>query len=215
MKLFRNIKYIMAVCISIMLMPLWASADNVFPDPDTYLPRPDEIGKYKKAVVLLEKEKVIDAASSIIPGRHALLRYLGEAYMGSGRNKEAVMVLQLAIRYNPHDAYALSMLGELYALENQGNDIALSLCEQAVNIDDRQWKHWYRLALVRYRMADYGPALEAVKESMRLEQKNEDQLYLAGQVYDKLGGQSKAAAMFKAVLKIAPGHKNASTELKK
>jgi hypothetical protein len=50
MKLFRNIKYIVAVCISIMLMPIWASADNVFPDPDTYLPRPDELGKYKKVI---------------------------------------------------------------------------------------------------------------------------------------------------------------------
>ena len=86
-------------------------------------------GRYKKAVVLLEKEKIPAAGSSLTRGRYALLRYLGEAYMGSGRNKEAVMVLQRAVRCNPHDAYALSMLGELYALENQGDDIALSLCE--------------------------------------------------------------------------------------
>jgi tetratricopeptide (TPR) repeat protein len=171
-------------------------------------------GRYKKAVALLEKEKLGDEASPIIPGRNALLRYLGEAYMGSNRNKEAVMVLQRVIRYNPHDAYALGMLGELYALENQGDDIALSLCLQAVNIDDRQWEHWYRLAVVKYRMADYESALEALKESMHRQQRNEAPLYLAGKVYDKLGVQSKAAAMFSAVLKIAPDHEAAGAALK-
>jgi tetratricopeptide (TPR) repeat protein len=172
-------------------------------------------GRYKKAVVLLEKENIMGEESSIMPGRYALLRYLGEAYMGSARNKESVMVLQRAIRHNPHDAHALSMLGELYALENQGDDIALSLCLQAVNIDDRQWKHWYRLALVRQKMGDYESALEALKKSMRLERMKEESLYLAGKVYDKLGIQSKAAAMFETVLEVAPGHKNARAALKK
>ncbi len=172
-------------------------------------------GRHKKAVVLLEREKIMDEASSTIPGRYALLRYLGEAYMGSARNKEAVMILQRAIRYNPHDAHALSMLGELYASENQGDDIALSFCLQAVNIDDRQWKHWYRLALVKYKMEDPESALEALKKSMRLEQKKAEPLYLAGKIYDKLGNQSKAAAMFETVLKVAPDHKNASAALKK
>jgi tetratricopeptide (TPR) repeat protein len=172
-------------------------------------------GRYAKAVTLLKREKILDEASSITPGRYALLRYLGEAYMGKGNNKDAIMVLQRAIRYNPHDAYALSMLGELYALENQGDDIALSLCEQAVNIDDRQWQHWYRLALVRYKMGSYELALDDLKESMRQERKKKESLYLAGQVYEKLGAQSKAEEMFKSVLKIAPDHKAASAALKK
>ncbi len=172
-------------------------------------------GRFKKAVSLLEKEKIMDEANAIIPGRFALLRYLGEAYMGCGRNKEAVIVLQRAIRYNPHDAYALSMLGELYALENQGVDIALSLCLQALNIDDRQWQHWYRLALVKYGMADYESALEAVREGMRRQQKNVQLLFLAGKVYDKLGVQSKAAAMFETLLKIVPEHEAAGAALEK
>ena len=169
-------------------------------------------GRYIKAAALLEKENIMEETNSEIPGRNALLRYLGEAYKGSGRNKEAVKVLQRAIRHNPHDANALSILGELYGLENQGDDIALSLCEQAVNIDDRQWKHWYRLAVIKYRMADYDSALEDLKESMH-RGKNEESLYLAAKVYDKLGVHSKAAAMFKAVLKITPDHRSAGAAL--
>ena len=67
--------------------------------------------------------------------------------------------MQRAVGYNPLDADALSMLGELYALENEGNEIALSLCQQDVNIDDRHWKYWYRLALVRFRIASYESAM--------------------------------------------------------
>ncbi len=163
-------------------------------------------GRYKKAVSLLEKVKITEGASSVVPARQTFLRYLGEAYMGSGRNKEAVLVLQRAVRYNPHDAFALSMLGELYGLENQGYDIAHSLCLQAVNIDDRQWKHWYRLALVRYNMAEYESALEALKQCMGLERKQGEPLFLAGKIYEKLGFPVKAAAMFAAVRKITPGY---------
>jgi tetratricopeptide (TPR) repeat protein len=95
-------------------------------------------GRYNKVITLLEKEKVMNEESSSTPGRDALLRYLGEAYWGKGKNDDAIMVLQRAVRYNPHDAYSLSMLGRLYAEQKQGDEIALSLCEQAVNIDDSQ-----------------------------------------------------------------------------
>lgn len=172
-------------------------------------------GRYKKTVSLLEKEKVTDDAGSIAPGRNALLRYLGESYMETGNNKKAIIVLQKAVRYNPHDAYSLSMLGELYARENQGDDIALSLCLQAVNIDDRHWKHWYRLGWVRYKMKQYEPALDALKECLRRERKYVDALNLAGQAYEELGAYAKACAMFQSVLKITPGHKAAAAALKR
>jgi tetratricopeptide (TPR) repeat protein len=149
------------------------------------------------------------------PGRNALLRYLGEAYMGSGSNKKAITILQHAIRYSPHDAYAMSMLGELYARENQGDDIALSLCQQAVNIDDRPWKHWYRLGWIRYRMAQYELALDALKECLQRDRKIPDAVYLAGQAYEKLDAKVQAAAMFQTALRIAPEHRAAASALKR
>ena len=123
--------------------------------------------------------------------------------------------MQRAVGYNPHDADTLSMLGELYALENEGNEIALSLCQQDVNIDDRHWKYWYRLALVRFRMTSYESAMGALRESMHLERKNGKTLYLAGRVYDKMGVHAKAAEMFEAFLRIEPGQRDADAALKK
>jgi tetratricopeptide (TPR) repeat protein len=172
-------------------------------------------GRYNKVITLLEKENVMNEESSSIPGRDALLRYLGEAYWGKGKNDDAIMVLQRAVRYNPHDAYSLSMLGRLYAEQKQGDEIALSLCEQAVNIDDSYWKHWYYLAWVRYKMEQYESSLEALKECLQRESKSLEAMNLAGQAYCKLGIKSKAIKMYKKVLKIAPGHKAATNALKK
>jgi tetratricopeptide (TPR) repeat protein len=172
-------------------------------------------GRYNKIIVLLEKEKILAEENSKAPGRDALLRYLGEAYSAKRKNNEAILVLQLAARYNPHDAHSLSMLGDLYALQKQGDEIALSLCEQAVNIDDSHWKHWYRLARVKYKMERYESALVALKECLRRDRKNVEAMNLAGQIYDKLGIRSKAKGMFQKVLKITPGHKGATVSLNK
>ena len=172
-------------------------------------------GRYNKVITLLEKEKVMNEESSSTPGRDALLRYLGEAYWGKGKNDDAIMVLQRAVRYNPHDAYSLSMLGRLYAEQKQGDEIALSLCEQAVNIDDSHWKHWYYLAWVRYKMEQYESSLEALKECLQRESKSVEAMNLAGQAYGKLGIKLKAIEMYKKVLKIAPGHKAVTKALKK
>ena len=68
---------------------------------------------------------------------------LGEAYAATGKNKKAIGQLQSAVQLNPHDAKSLSLLGELYAVEGEGSDIALSLCNQAVALDDHSWDNWY------------------------------------------------------------------------
>ena len=172
-------------------------------------------GRYTKAVRLLENERGPDKKEGITSGRNAILRYLGEAYMATGKTKKAIIALQQAISHNPHDAYALSLLGELYARENQGDDIALSLCMQAIDIDDRHWQHWYRVAWLRYKMAQYGAALDAVKECLRRNKKDADASFLAGKIYLQLNAKAKAAGMFQATLRINPKYRSAALELKK
>ncbi len=172
-------------------------------------------GKYSKVITLLKKEKIMAEGKIEIPAQNRLLRYLGEAYSVKRKNNEAIMVLQRAVRYNPHDAQSLSLLGELYADQKQGDEIALSLCEQAVNIDDSLWKHWYRLARVRYKIEHYESALKALKECLRRNSKSVEAINLAGQVYNQLGMKSKAKGMFQKVLRIAPGHKAATAALTK
>ncbi len=65
---------------------------------------------------------------------YTLFLLLGEACAGTGQYRQAVSSLQKVLRINPRDAYALSLLGEMYALDEQGDEIALSLCQKAVAI---------------------------------------------------------------------------------
>ena len=172
-------------------------------------------GKFSKAVTLFEASNLAEEGSSKGLAVGTVLRYLGEAYKGIGKNKEAVTVLQRAIRYNPHDAFSLSMLGELYAVENQGDDIALSLCEQAVELDDVPWMYRYRLAWIRYRLKDYDLALQDVRECLRRNNKSLQTLMLAGNIYAKMGKKRLATAKYEKVLTLESAHREATAELSK
>ncbi|MCL7489707.1 MAG: tetratricopeptide repeat protein [Desulfobulbaceae bacterium] len=168
-------------------------------------------GQYKQAVRVLEKMK---ARNSEKPG-YLLYSMLGGAYAATGKNKQAIAMLQHAIGFNPHDARSLSLLGNLYGAEGQGDDIALALCSQAVNIDDRSWENWYRLAMVKFRMGDYDGAHEAVRESLRRNRKAVDAVFLAGRLYMAQGKRKQAARMFQRVLRAAPDYPGASRALQK
>lgn len=158
-------------------------------------------GRYREALPVLEK---LEKATSDQQGFH-LYGLLGEAYAGVGKNGRAMQSLQRAIRHNPHDAQALSILGELYAREEQGDDIAQSLCLQALALDDRPARYWYRLARIREKMGAADGALAAVQEALRRDRRDPETLLLAGRLYGRLGYGNKARAMQRRVEKLIPG----------
>ena len=160
-------------------------------------------GRYREALPVLERL----AKSATEPQGFHLYHLLGEAYAGIGRNAKAMQALQRAIRHNPHDAQALSILGELYAREEQGDDIAQSLCLQAVALDDKPACYWYRLAWVREKMGAVDTALAAIQEALRRNRRDPQSLLLAGQIYQRLGLGGKARAMYHRVEKLVPGHR--------
>lgn len=166
-------------------------------------------GRYREALHVLEKLEKLSAERQ---GFH-LYRLLGEAYAGIGKNAKAMRALQRAIRHNPHDAQSLSILGELYAREEQGDDIALSLCLQAVALDDKPAAYWYRLARVRDKMGEVDGALSAVKEVLRRNRRDTEGLLLAGRLYRKLGHGQRARAIYRRVAKMVPGQREARKAL--
>jgi tetratricopeptide (TPR) repeat protein len=148
-------------------------------------------GRYREALPVLER---LEKTTAEQQGFH-LHGLLGEAYAGVGQNGRAMLYLQRAIRYNPHDAQSLSILGELYAREEQGDEIAQSLCLQALALDDRPARYWYRLAWIREKMGATDVALAAVQEALRRSRRDEESLHLAGRLYRKLCYEKKARAM--------------------
>ncbi|HHO48669.1 MAG TPA: tetratricopeptide repeat protein [Desulfobacteraceae bacterium] len=168
-------------------------------------------GRYKKALRLLEKLERVNGDQQ---GFH-LYRLLGEAYTETGQDARGMAALQRAVRLNPHDARSLSTLGELYARAGQGNVIALSLCAKALAIDDKPWKYWYRLALVRAGAGDLAGSVEAIRESLRRNGRDVASLLLAGRVYLEQGAAGKARSMYNRVLKLVPEHHEARRALRK
>jgi tetratricopeptide (TPR) repeat protein len=159
-------------------------------------------GRFPEAVAVLHRLQREDSDRQSFQ----LYRLLGEAYAGIADNRKAMASLQKALRCNPQDAGSMSLLGDMYGLEGQGDDIALSLCSQAVELDDASWLHWYRLARLQYRVGDLSNALNTVQQSLRRNRSSSETLLLAGRIYQAMGRNTKAAAMYKRIPGSVPGH---------
>lgn len=165
------------------------------------------LGRYAEAVLVLEQAMAGQEATA------PLLFVLAEAYHGVGRNREAIVLLERAARVNPRDAGVLSLLGELYCVEGEGDEIALSLCRQAVELDDGAWQPWYRLGRVQYRLGDGTAARESLRQSLRLDRNNVAVLYLLGTVCRDVGRKHQAGRVFARVLRLRPDHGKAASAL--
>ncbi len=161
-------------------------------------------GRYAEALALFEDPDVHAQLEHKGGARGMVCRYLGEAMAGLGRPAEAMVWLQRAVRYNPFDAASFSLLGELYGGQAQDMEIALSFCNQAVDLEPRDSNNWRRLATVQLRNGDAQGALESLKESVRLNRKDTDAFALLAEVYRSLGQAAKAAAVEKKMGRLAP-----------
>ena len=171
-------------------------------------------GRYKDAVNVLQQGEKLgpEKVSDISHG--AVYRYLGEAYKGVGENAKAIVSLQRASRYNPGDGTALSMLGELYSEEKEGDEIALSLCRQAVELESDQAGNWLRLGNVLLQLGDAQSAVSALQKGVECDRRSAALFYSLGKANQKLGKRSTAVKMFKGALRIEPDYKDASSALK-
>lgn len=160
-----------------------------------------QAGRYVDAVAVLSQGEQVGPVGIRDISHGAVYCYLGEAYKGLGENEKAMSCLQRAVRHNPRDAAALSLLGELYSEEGQGDDVALSLCRQAVELDDSQWQHWARLGAVLLSTKDYEEAYEAVQCGLALDRSNNTLILILAKIYEKQGKKGLAQKMYKKVKK--------------
>jgi len=86
-----------------------------------------ELGEYSLALQYLTG----------MSGRRAKFAHysLGVAYYGVGEKKKAMIELQRALQVDQFDAKAMGLLGKIYFEENQGVDVALSLCRKSMQLD--------------------------------------------------------------------------------
>ena len=159
-------------------------------------------GHYERVVELLD-HAVADPEGRLAEWeRAAACRYLGEALRRLGENGRAMTILQRANRYNPRDSRVLSLLGEVYDAEGEGGEIALTLCRQAVELDESRWDNWYRLGLVEYRQGLLREAMLDLQKSVRLNRAAMEPVTLLAEVYEKTGKQRLALRQAGKVAKL-------------
>lgn len=159
-------------------------------------------GRFSEAVTVLRKGEKVGPVGVRDISHGAVYRYLGEAYRGLGDHGLAMTCLQRATRHNPRDGAALSLLGELYCRERQGEEIALSLCRQAVELDSSQWQSWERLAWVESELGDLEAALKSVRQGLGLGRNNVSLLLLLGRIHEKQGKSSQAIKTYRRILRL-------------
>ena len=156
--------------------------------------------QYDKAVSLLAQWRNHRGE----PDEFMFFRLMGEACLGAGRNKEAIGFLQKSLHLYPRNADSLSMLGLLYILEGEGDDVGLSLCQRAVLMDEAEPAHLYRMAMARYALEQYDQALLLVRQVVQCQKNNDRAVLLRGQIYEKMGQIRKACQSYQRVL-VLPG----------
>lgn len=166
-----------------------------------------QVGRHEEALHVLQKAEEHD------PERGVVQRYLGEALFAVGQRTGAMASLQKALRINPRDPWALSLLGLAYAIEKQGDEIALSLCQQALALDEGSWQFWCRLGFVQLHTKQVEAALDTLRQGQRLNRKSREIASLLGQVYAQGEKPGYAKRYFKKVLQLEAGHEGAAGAL--
>ncbi len=101
-----------------------------------------QAGEYEKAL-----ESLSGWQKQVKPESHdKISRFLGEAYLGTEQSGKAMEWLQRALRVNEFDSDAMSLLGMAILKQNEGDDIALSLCAKSVELSPDQPRLYFRLA---------------------------------------------------------------------
>ena len=142
------------------------------------------------------------------PGSGRALRYLGESFHGVGRIREAMSWLQRAIRFDEFDADSLSLLGEIYLDNNEGDKIALKLCEKSIELNPTPALFHLRLARAQVQCGLLDMARETLQCCLRDKETKEAAWLQMGLIYWKRGQEMRARHWFSKVLI----HKKADTD---
>ena len=149
--------------------------------------------QYRAAVELLNRcvddPQIEERRNGDLAAAH---RLLGRSLLALEQYVPAMAAVQKALTFNPRDAQAMSLLGELYLHNGEGDDIALSLCRQAVELDAGRSESWRRLGWVQWRLGRLNEAAVALERGLRLHRRDPLAISWLGEVMVQLGQVRRA-----------------------
>ncbi len=154
-------------------------------------------GNHKKAKeILLSWYSENDDNSS----RDRVLRLLGESCYGLQEKEDAKTWLQRAVHKNEFDSKAMSLLGLLYLEENEGDDIALSLCRKSVELEPDNIVFRLRLSMVLIHLKRYDEGIRELRPCLRNETIKDQARLQMGMSYLSQGKKKRAAKWFEKLV---------------
>ncbi|ADH84927.1 tetratricopeptide repeat protein [Desulfurivibrio alkaliphilus] len=149
--------------------------------------------KYREAVELLNRcvddPRIEERRNGDLAAAH---RLLGRALMALEQYRPAMTAVQKALTFNPRDAQAMSLLGELYLHNGQGGEIAHSLCRQAVELDAGRSESWRRLGWVQWQLGLPAEAAASLEHCLHLNRRDHWATAWLGEILAQQGQARRA-----------------------
>ncbi|MDJ0889167.1 MAG: tetratricopeptide repeat protein [Desulfobacterales bacterium] len=107
-------------------------------------------------------------AAALRPESGPAQRLLGDALLAQRSSDQAIAPYKTALRITPNDAAALSGLARCYELRNENLEIALSFCQQSVEIAPENGRTHLRLGRLLAKTEQLEEALQALRQAETL-----------------------------------------------
>jgi len=137
---------------------------------------------------------------------------LGETYQRRGNLDEAARELRIASGLDPAATRPLEELGDV-SYQQQQYARAVEAYVHATHVDERSARVSYKLALAQYRAGTLDAALQTARQSLALDPRSSDALYLLGLCLRDKRQTADALRAFEQAAAIAPGSIPAREEL--
>jgi tetratricopeptide (TPR) repeat protein len=131
-------------------------------------------------------------------GRECLA--LGRAYMELGESKLAMAELQKALRFDEFDDKAMHLLGRLYFLANEGDEIALSLCRKSVELMGSDAEYRLHLGIIEMRCGMLASAEKHLRFALRKKECLSEARLQLGHLAALRGETGRAKLWYKKVI---------------
>lgn len=132
---------------------------------------------------------------------------LGSVYSATGKNVEAIEVLQKALSLASKSDEAYRLLGRAYLASGKGA-LAISTFKSALKIDPYYWANSDELGKAYYTMGDYASALASFERVTQIDPENAAGFENVGNMYMEEGKFTEAIPPLQEALQISPtfGH---------
>ena len=157
-----------------------------------------ELGRSDEALAVLARWQCLSGSSK----EFLLFRLLGQNFLESGEPERAIVACQKALQLFPQDSVSMSMLGLLYVQQGEGEQLGLSLCQKALDLDLFNADHWLRFGRALFHKGDTIGALAAVRHCLQLQRYHPEGILYLGKLYQSLGRTRRAEHCFRRALSL-------------